>query len=88
MPSLLQGWHLFVNSLTMNNIQLLKINPADNVAVAIEALAKGQQVVVDGKTITVAEAIPAGHKLALKAFKPGEHAALNNWESNMQIPDG
>ncbi|MDP4278279.1 MAG: UxaA family hydrolase, partial [Bacteroidota bacterium] len=57
----------------MKDIQLLKINPADNVAVAIEALVKGQQVVVDGKTITVAEAIPAGHKMALKAFKPGEH---------------
>ena len=41
----------------------LKINPADNVAVAITALPAGEKLTVDGKEITLNEDIPAGHKL-------------------------
>jgi altronate hydrolase len=57
----------------MQAIQFLRINPADNVVVAIQALTKGQEVVVDGQAIVVAEDIPAGHKLALQDFAEGEH---------------
>ncbi len=45
----------------------LKINPADNVAVAIEALAKGEQ----AAGVTLAEEIPAGHKFALRDLAEG-----------------
>lgn len=51
----------------------LKINPADNVAVAISALPAGEKVVVDGKEITLNEDVPAGHKFALKDFAEGEN---------------
>ena len=51
----------------------LKINAADNVAVAIEPLKAGQQIIVAGDTITVNEDIPAGHKVALKDFAEGEN---------------
>ena len=47
----------------------LKINPSDNVAVAITALPAGEKLTVDGKEITLNEDVPAGHKFALKDFE-------------------
>lgn len=51
----------------------LKINPADNVAVAITVLPAGEKLTVDGMEITLNEAIPAGHKFALKDFAEGDN---------------
>lgn len=51
----------------------LKINKADNVAVAIVALRAGETVNVDGVSICLKEDIPAGHKFALKDFSEGEN---------------
>ncbi|MDR0976339.1 MAG: altronate dehydratase family protein, partial [Prevotellaceae bacterium] len=50
----------------------LQINPADNVAVAIEPLAAGDTVTLAAETLRLSEDIPAGHKFALKAFAAGE----------------
>lgn len=50
----------------------LRINPADNVAVAIVNLPAGEHLSVDGIEITLNEDIPAGHKFALKNFAEGE----------------
>mgnify|MGYP000755715820 CR=1 FL=1 len=51
----------------------LKINPADNVAVAITTLPAGEKLTVDGKEITLNEDVSAGHKFALKDFAEGEN---------------
>ena len=51
----------------------LKINPADNVAVAIVTLPAGEKLTVDGVEITLNEEVPAGHKFALKDFAEGEN---------------
>lgn len=51
----------------------LKINPADNVAVAIVTLPAGEKLTVDGTEITLSEEVPAGHKFALKDFAEGEN---------------
>ncbi len=51
----------------------IKINPADNVAVAINPLSKGNEVTVDGLSFTLISDIPAGHKFALKDIKEGEN---------------
>ena len=51
----------------------LKINSADNVAVAIESLKQGESIVVDGAVVSIIEDIPAGHKVALKNFVEGEN---------------
>ena len=51
----------------------LKINPADNVAVAILPLNAGEIITVDGQDITLNENIPAGHKFALKDLAEGEN---------------
>ena len=54
-------------------IEFLKINPDDNVVVAIQDLKKGSQITVEGKAIRLAEDVPAGHKVALKDFAEGEN---------------
>lgn len=53
--------------------EYIKINPADNVAVAIAPLTRGATVTVDGRDITVADDIPAGHKFALRDIAEGEN---------------
>jgi len=50
----------------------LKIDPSDNVAVAIVALSKGTKVNVDGKDVVLLEDIKAGHKFALAPIKKGD----------------
>lgn len=52
--------------------KFLKINTADNVAVAIENLSKGEVLQIDGTEVQLQEDVPAGHKFALKAFAQGE----------------
>ncbi len=51
----------------------LKINAADNVAVAISDLKAGETITVDGADIRVNQDVPAGHKVALKDFAEGEN---------------
>lgn len=57
---------------TTMETKYLRINPADNVAVAIVDLPTGEQLSVDGISLTLKEEIPAGHKFALKDFAEGE----------------
>ncbi|MBQ7709650.1 MAG: altronate dehydratase [Bacteroidales bacterium] len=49
-------------------MQYIKINPADNVAVALEDLSRGQ--VVEGVKLSMD--IPRGHKIVLRDLKAGE----------------
>ncbi|MCD8186248.1 MAG: altronate dehydratase family protein [Rikenellaceae bacterium] len=53
--------------------KFLKINPADNVAVAIVALPAGEKVNIEGNEVTLTEEIPAGHKFALAPFAENDH---------------
>ena len=50
---------------------VVRIHPADDVAVATRALAPGEEIVVAGERITVRDEIPAGHKIALHALDAG-----------------
>lgn len=50
----------------------LKINPADNVAVAINPLKAGEELTIDGRKITVNQDTPAGHKIMLTDLSEGE----------------
>lgn len=43
----------------------IKINPADNVAVALETLPAGFVLATDTQSITLCQDVPAGHKIAL-----------------------
>jgi len=54
-------------------MKYLRINPADNVAVALAELTEGESFVVDGRTIVVKQNVPAGHKVALKPFAVNDY---------------
>ncbi|MDE5738792.1 MAG: altronate dehydratase family protein, partial [Bacteroidaceae bacterium] len=54
-------------------MKTIKINPADNVAVAIETLKKGETVDVEGELITLNSDVPAGHKILLTDLVEGEN---------------
>jgi altronate dehydratase len=51
--------------------RLLRLSPADNVAVAIVTLEAGETAVVEGAMITAVDRIPAGHKIALAPIPAG-----------------
>ncbi len=53
-------------------MKCIQLYPNDTVALAIEALKKGETITVAGETITLQDDIPSAHKIALKDFKTGE----------------
>ena len=52
--------------------EFIKINVADNVAVAIHDVEAGGSFDIDGTSLTTLARIPAGHKVALKDMEAGE----------------
>lgn len=68
-------------------ISHLKINPADNVAVAITELKKGTVVNVEGQEVVLQEDVPAGHKFALKNFAKGEDVIKYGYPIGHAIED-
>lgn len=53
-------------------LSAIVVNPADNVATALIDLPAGHLLELAGGSVTVAEAIPAGHKVALRPIAQGE----------------
>ena len=56
----------------VSETRLVRCHGADGVAVALEDLARGDTVWCDGQQIVLRDAIPRGHKLALKPHAPGD----------------
>ncbi len=56
-----------------SRMKTIRINPADNVAVAIEALKAGETIDIDGQRITLNNDVPAGHKILLSDLVEGEN---------------
>ena len=50
---------------------VIHLHPTDNVAIARVALSPGQELRVNGRSITVADPVPAGHKVAVAAVARG-----------------
>ena len=51
---------------------VLVISERDNVATALQALEPGRDLTLAGTVISVREAVPSGHKIALRAIRSGE----------------
>ena len=51
---------------------LLLLSDDDNVGTAVDDLVEGTTLDYDGRTVTVAEDVPFGHKVALEPFAPGD----------------
>ncbi|ANI30206.1 altronate hydrolase [Yersinia entomophaga] len=50
----------------------IKIHPLDNVAVALQDLAQGEVIKIDGDAITLAQPVTRGHKFALTLIQPDQ----------------
>ncbi|MCC8173525.1 MAG: altronate dehydratase family protein [Odoribacter sp.] len=71
--------------------RFIKINPADNVAVALDLLKAGEKVNVEGKEIEIKEDIEVGHKFALTDIKVGENVIKYGYpigHTTQDIPTG
>ncbi len=63
---------LDITTLPTAHHAVIQLHPSDNVAVARAPVAAGANLRVNGAEITARAAIPAGHKIALRAIPPGE----------------
>jgi altronate hydrolase len=52
---------------------VIHLNPADNIAIARVSLSPGQELRVSGRSVTVEDPVPAGHKVAIAAVSAGEN---------------
>ncbi len=50
----------------------IRLHPADDVAIARVPIAAGTELRVEGAVVTAAEAVPAGHKIALRPIAAGD----------------
>lgn len=68
------------------------INPKDSVAVCLRNVKSGELVEIGpGLSVTAAEPIPAGHKMAIYAHQPGQSVLKFGWpigEASQQIDQG
>ena len=55
---------------------ILRINPSDNVAVALDKLNKGYEVQLDNTTFKLFDDIALKHKFACKDFKPKDEVYM------------
>ena len=70
---------------------ILKINPKDNVAVALDNLNKGYEVQLDNISFKLVDEIPLKHKFACIDFKPGDAIHMYGvliGEATKYIPKG
>lgn len=51
----------------------IKINPADSVVVCLRPMQKGEVIEVDGKSITLLQDTPAGHKVLIDDAAEGQN---------------
>jgi altronate hydrolase len=61
-----------MNQLKLLRRNVLRIGPADNVAVALMRLEAGEQVVIEGQSYKIQSTVPAKHKFALQDFDEGD----------------
>jgi altronate dehydratase len=55
----------------MTATTLIRLAAEDNIAVAARPIEPGESVVLDGQSITAADHIPTGHKMAIAPIAPG-----------------
>ena len=57
----------------------IRVHPTDDVAVAVDALEPGDVIAAGDVTVTVREAVPAGHKVAVRALREGDVVHKYGW---------
>lgn len=57
----------------------IRIDPADQVVIALRAIAAGEMIAVAGQSLHVGQAIERGHKIALRDIAAGEQVHRYGW---------
>jgi altronate hydrolase len=57
----------------------VRIHPDDDVAVALKPLSAGERVLAGGVAVVAGQAVPAGHKIALRPIAAGEKVRRYGW---------
>ena len=65
-----------MNELKLLQRKVLKIGPADNVAVALTRLESGDEVVLNGQSYKIQSRVPAKQKFALQDFDSGDRIVM------------
>ena len=68
-------------------VKFLKINPEDNVVVAIQPLIKGDVITVDGNFVTLREDVPAGHKVLITKLAKGDNIVKYGYPIGHAVKD-
>jgi len=68
-----------VTSTSPRLARAVRVSSSDDVAVAVDALEPGDVVKIGDVSITAGEAVPAGHKIALRALGDGEIVHKYGW---------
>jgi altronate hydrolase len=63
----------------LENRPAIRIDPRDDVAIALRPLSVGETVMLDGVEARIVDAIPAGHKFALRAVAAGADIHRYGW---------
>ncbi len=59
-------------SSALPELKVLRIDPRDNVAVALDDIAPGSRVVMQGTTLEALDRVPFAHKMAIRPIASGE----------------
>jgi hypothetical protein len=59
-------------SFSLQESKALQIDPRDNVVVALDDIAAGSQVLIQGSMLEALDRVPFAHKMAIQAIAPGE----------------
>lgn len=51
--------------------RLIRLSPEDNVAAVTMTIEAGESLLVDGRTVTLLDRVPTGHKVAVEAIAAG-----------------
>jgi len=68
-----------VTSTSPRLARAVRVSSSDDVAVAVDALEPGDVITVGDVSVTAREAVPAGHKVALRALGDGEIVHKYGW---------
>ncbi len=66
---------------------VIQVSPADDVAVALRPIAKGETVDVGGGRLTALNDIPKGHKIAVRPIRKGASAHKYGWPFGKALHD-
>lgn len=64
-----------------------RVDPADDVAVAVRALDKGSRIELAGQVVELRDDIPRGHKFALRFLRAGEAVRKYGWPIGIATAD-